>query len=191
MKDSGCIPLIHKTGRLASGTIIHCTETPTAAITYQLHPEDSGFRKPLWLWAARIGITAEPVVQRLLLKVGVSNDWALCLLLDGWQLGSEVHFPLRSVSLRTGFQWLKERVWWGGLGSTEASGSSSRSLHILRARRAALWQPEEGNKVHTVNLTQTEQGRLGLPLQEAFHHREAYCERRWVEVRRCGVIISL
>lgn len=83
---------------------------------------------------------------------GVSDDWVLCVLLDGWQLGSEVHCSLCSVTLsglafrdsKKGFDEDDSEALW------HLAAAAAAALHILRASGAALWQPEEGNKVHTV-----------------------------------------
>lgn len=74
----------------------------------------------------------------------VCKDCIQCLLLDGWQLGSEVHFPLWLLPSLA--RWLSEAE--RRRGSTEASGirsTSSPSHHILncgsqkRETRCTLW----------------------------------------------------
>lgn len=111
---------------------------------FQIQPHAAWSRRPcrrgkagLWTRRAKRPLRSRSCVVRLWAKAGSAHDWLQCPPLDGWQSeGSEVH-----CCLWTGFQGLKGRVWRGRLRSVAASGGPS--LHILRAGRAARWQPQE------------------------------------------------
>lgn len=91
---------------------------------------------------------------------------------------SEVHCSLSSVTLsglafrgsKKGFDEDDSEALW------HLAAAAAAALHILRASRAALRQPKEGNNVHTVIYTQTEGGGSGYPPTVGVCHRGAHCE---------------
>lgn len=158
-------------------------------------PGDSyhrGIRKPPCLpWLHTQGSLQSwiCVVWRLWLKAAVSDDWVQCLLLDGWQLGSEVHFPFSSVTLSgLAFRGSKK-------GFDEKDSEVPRHLAAVAALPSTSWGPAEllcGSQRRETRCTLWSKHRLRgavqvTPSVGACHRRSVWGGEGW----RRGDVVQL
>ncbi len=171
-----------KTCTLTSGTIgyewLRCAMPPSTIITLS-----AVTRRPQRHQKTSLSLTQGSlqswscVVWRLWVKAGESHDWVQCSLLDGWQSGSEVHFPPSSVTLSgLALRGSKKRF-------DEEDSEAPRHLAAAAALPSTSWGPAEllcGGQRRETRCTLWSKDRLRGAVQVTpsvgVCHRDAHCE---------------